>query len=229
MLYGQGFDAEEQARLEAACAAHGIALDKVGYAYGNPRPRPEYFLPDYDIAFAIGRSAIEAAASGCAVMPIVPQLAGALVLPETLEDWAAANFSPRYFTSAEVFDAEWLGRQLADHAPDRVAEVTRLVRARHDIERAVDAFEAVYAEAMAVDAPEGSGAEFARYLARMSVEMDAKWGELECRIVEDAATQERLAEMARALAAAEARAAALTDRLLDRDGPERHPLRPVAE
>ena len=215
LLYGQsGFGAGELRAVEAACEAHGMSLEKIGYAYGNPRPRPEYFLPQYDVVFAIGRSALEAMAAGAAVIPIVPQLAGVLVTPERFESLAASNFSPRYFKSAEVFEPDWLGRQLAEMTPDGVAEVTAKVRADHGLEGAMDRLLALYQRAMAASAPEGSGPDFAAYLTRMASEVDAMWGDLEVRKQEDRARVAELAKLEAKLEAAEVRNAALTDRLL---------------
>lgn len=215
VLYGHGgFSRAELETLESACADHGLALDKVGYPYDNPRPRPEYFLPDYDLAFAIGRCALEALASGCAVLPIVPQLAGSLVTPDTLDDWTASNFSPRYFTSAEVLGSDWLGREIARASVAAIREVSEQVRARHAIAPAIDAFEALYDRARDSDPIAGSGPEFARYMAAMAVETDAIWGELECRKVEDGAADARARDLERRLGQAERRVRWLTGRLL---------------
>ncbi|MGC1497524.1 MAG: glycosyltransferase family 4 protein [Sulfitobacter sp.] len=219
VLYGQaGFNTAELAMLEDACAANDISLDKVGYAYGNPRPRPEYFLPDYDIAFSIGRCAIEAMACGCAVIPIVPQLAGSLITLDTFDDWAASNFSPRYYRSANIMDAEWLRREVALITAQGVQQVTQKVRNEHAIDPAIDAFEALYERAMQADAPKGSGAEFSNYLTMMAKDMDAIWGDLECRKVDDLAAQARIRELEQAHAEAEKRVRDLTYLLLKDDG-----------
>ncbi|WP_425098357.1 glycosyltransferase [Tropicibacter sp. S64] len=176
VLFGQsGFYAHELAMLEKACTQNGLTLDKVGYAYGNPRPRPEYFLPDYDIAFAVGRSALEAMASGCAVIPIVPQLAGQRITAATLESWAASNYSPRYFTGADRFDTEWMARQLAAWDAADIAEVTAQVRRGNTLERGIDQFEALYGEAIREPRPAGGPSDYAGYLAWMTKEADALW------------------------------------------------------
>jgi hypothetical protein len=177
VLYGHGGHYPDELRLlEQACADNGLSLDKVGYPYGNPRPRPEYFLPDYDIAFAIGRCALEAMASGCGVIPIVPQLAGHRITAQTLDGWAEANFAPRYYTSADRFDSDWLKAELAAWNKDDVAEVTALVRQRFTLDVALDAFEAVYVKAIAAPAAVGERA-FAPYLEWLATEVDRIWGE----------------------------------------------------
>lgn len=215
VLYGQaGFHAEELAQLEQSCAENDLELDKVGPAYGNPRPRPEYFLPDYDVAFAIGRCAIEALACGCAVMPIVPQLAGSLVTAETFDEWANSNFSPRYFTSANVMDAKWLSGELARITPEGLHAVTQKTRAAHAIDHAITSFVDLYSRAVLADAPAGSGAEFAQYLGLMAPQMDAMWGELECRKVEDVDAQAKIRALEKKNDEAGHRIQRLTDRLL---------------
>ncbi len=178
VLFGQsGFYPHELEMLEQACADNGLALDKVGYAYGNPRPRPEYFLPDYDIAFAVGRSALEAMASGCAVIPIVPQLAGARITEDSLETWAASNYSPRYFTGADRFDSAWMAQQLQSWDPEDIAAVTQQVRQDFTLERAIDRLERLYEEAVQAPYDAGSQAAFASYLEWMAREADGLWAQ----------------------------------------------------
>ena len=63
---------QELRKLEAACASLDITLDKIGHAYGTHRSRPEIFLQKYDLVFAIGKCALEAIATGCAVIPVIP-------------------------------------------------------------------------------------------------------------------------------------------------------------
>ena len=54
--------------VREACATHGLALTEVGGAVGNLVPNLPDLYRDADIVFASGRSAFEAAASGCAVV-----------------------------------------------------------------------------------------------------------------------------------------------------------------
>src|SRR5262249_22968647 len=48
---GSGFSSDELLLLNNVCAEQGLSLEKIGYAYGNPRERPEVFLPNYDLVF----------------------------------------------------------------------------------------------------------------------------------------------------------------------------------
>lgn len=176
VLYGHGgFHPAELRVLEEACERNGLSLDKIGYPYGNPRPRPEYFLPDYDIAFAIGRCALEAMACGVAVIPVVPQLAGHMITTGTLDAWSEANYAPRYFTSADRFGAEWLRQELAGWDPAAVSAVTQEVRARFGLEEAMDAYEALYERTIAAGPSMAPDGEFGSYLEWLARDVDDMW------------------------------------------------------
>ena len=59
---------KEFAELRQACSRVGMSLDVVGAGVGRPEPAPERLLPQYDVIFAMGRSALEAMAVGCGVV-----------------------------------------------------------------------------------------------------------------------------------------------------------------
>ncbi|HSI64504.1 MAG TPA: glycosyltransferase, partial [Candidatus Saccharimonadia bacterium] len=172
----------EMEKLESACKNCGLSLDRVGYSHGNPNDRPEVFLQDYDVAFAIGKCALEAMACGCAVIPLLPGQAGRLITTETLDEYAFSNFSPRYFTSADQIDEAWLRTQTNLYHRDDVTQVTATVRGRYSlpsaVDRLVDCYERVMREPLP-DAPSGPDGELAAYLEKMGGEMDVIWGELE--------------------------------------------------
>ena len=181
LVFGNGaFSLDELARLEAACAENGLTLEKIGYAFGNPQPRPEVFLLDYDIVFAIGKCALEAMASGCAVITVLPGQAGGLVTPDNLSHWLHSNFSPRYYSSAAQITADWLRQEMCGYSPARVAEVTATVRAVHSLERCADRFERIYQEVVQEHASQPVVAqprELAPYLESIHAEVDSLWAE----------------------------------------------------
>ncbi len=175
LLYGgSGFTVDELLTLERACTAHGLSFEKIGYAYGNPRERPETFLPTFDMVFAIGRSALEALACGCAVIPIVPGQAGNLLTCANFDDYAFSNLSPRYFTSGRQIGTDWLAAELASYSPVRAAEVTSYVRSTRTLTGAVDQLEQAYCDAFDEHrrAPARTEREFAPYLETMSASVD---------------------------------------------------------
>jgi Glycosyltransferase Family 4 len=177
-----GLPLKELAKLESACREEGLSLDKIGMAYGTQQPRPEIFLLDYDLAFAVGKSALEALACGCAVIPVIPGQAGHLITMENFAEWAYANFSPRYYASAAQIDTQWLNGELRAYSPKTAAQVTAKVRGEYALSDAVDRLEKIYRGAIDDYTEQGPGpdvAEFAPYLERLSLEVDAMWKELE--------------------------------------------------
>ncbi len=177
LFHGAGLPDAELQMLERACGDAGLSLDKIGGAFGNPQTRPEVFLPEYDLVFAIGRSAIEAMACGCAVIPILPGLAGSMIDSGNFAQWAHSNFSPRYFTSAKRISTAWLEAELKHYDPNEILAVSAKVRREHGLDTAVTALENVYKNAISrfAETPYERRAEFSRYLERLSQEADALW------------------------------------------------------
>jgi len=178
LLFGEvWFNADELLRLERACFEAGMSLDKIGYPYGNPQERPEAFLQDYDLVFAIGRCAMEAIACGCAVITIVPKQGGELVTPENFDAWIFSNFSPVYGNSAVQIHAEWLKKELSKYSPESTAKVTARLRAEHELCGAVDKIEKIYLRTLDDYGSNKSdpAREFAPYLENLSLEVDSMW------------------------------------------------------
>ena len=175
---GSGFSSGELRRLEKACGERGISLEKIGYVYGNPIDRPEEFLPNFDLVFAIGRCAAEALACGCAVIPIVPGLAGHLITSENFDDLAFSNFSPRYFTSGSQISTDWLTTESERYSPETQAQVTSRVRNTRTLIGAVDQLEAIYNDVVddyTRNPSNPSEREFAPYLEKLSSTVDIMW------------------------------------------------------
>jgi hypothetical protein len=198
LLFGnKGFGESELLRLERACSEQGISLDKVGYPYGNPKERPEAFLPDYDLVFAIGRCAVEAIACGCAVIPVVPGQAGQLVTTENFADWVFSNFSPVYGTCATQIDGNWLRAELKKYSPADTSEVSARLRKENDLNSAISKIESIYQTAIEdyKNNKEPSATEFAPYLERMSLEVDAMWQRETSTKRREAQQEERIARL----------------------------------
>jgi len=175
---GSGFDPVELQYLEAICAQRGISLDRIGYAYDNHQEYPERFLQAYDLVFAIGKCAIEAMACGCAVIPLVPGLAGHLITPDNYAGWSFSNFSPRYFTAGTTLSAEWLDGELKQYAACKVAAVTEKLRTTRSLAATVDRLETIY-EAAIAEHRSGvrprAAREFSDYLEKLALEADTHW------------------------------------------------------
>lgn len=145
LLYGNAFiPASHVSRLQQACDRAGVRLDKVGAPFGNAIPAPEEVLPEYDLVFAIGRSALEAMACGCAVMPCSVRGCGPIVDPDSLEFWSRRNFT----VPGDIFPMEVkrIEKEIRRFDPGVAAEVTRRVRTVHSFDATCEALERLYAE-----------------------------------------------------------------------------------
>jgi hypothetical protein len=69
--------------VRAACDRAGLPVDAIGAGVGHSVERPDTVLPRYDLVFAKGRAAIEALASGAAVILCDAAGAGPLITPAT--------------------------------------------------------------------------------------------------------------------------------------------------
>lgn len=131
------------AKVRAACARHGIGFTHLSDLGGNLE-RPEEILPRYDLVFALGRSAREAASCGCAVMPVFSELALPIAAPANLKWLHHTGFSAPGIrgSTSEARIAELLGRYDAA----AVRQVSDWVRREYDLERFLDRLEREYAE-----------------------------------------------------------------------------------
>jgi len=179
LFQSSALSATELSELESGCAALGLELDKIGAAYGNSQSRPEMLLQQYDLVFASGKSALEAMATGCAVMTLAPTQAGALMTVENFNSWSFANFAPRYYSGATPINEAWLRRELALYSAENAAQVTAKVRRERTLKIAGDQLEGIYRTALESAVSEAAPAPFAAYLERMASEVDAMWVERE--------------------------------------------------
>lgn len=134
---------ENLAKLRQACEQRGLTLDLVGATFGRATVAPQDLLPEYDVVFAVGRCALEALASGCAVIPFSSVGAMPMVLPDTFERHAEINFAVP--ETVRPLTVEFLVQNLEQFDSGRVAEVTRLVRSRLGFEQTCHQFEELYA------------------------------------------------------------------------------------
>ena len=143
----------------------------------SPRERPESFFLDYDLVFAIGRSASEAIASGCAVITLVAGQAGQLVTPDNFEEMLSTNFIPIYGTSAGRIGYDWLKKELEKYSPTSTHQVTEEFRRKYNLVDGVTRLEELYTATLNHHHKNRTTtpAEFAPYLEKLSKEVDAMW------------------------------------------------------
>lgn len=144
------YEDEYLAALRAACARRDVALDVYGAGVERECAEPEKILHEYDIVFAKARTALEAAATGAAVIVYWRCRLGPVARSENLESLRRDNFGVRAMgpqLSAEEFGRE-VERLIASYDANDAAEVARRVRAVAGRENAADEILAIYEDTL---------------------------------------------------------------------------------
>jgi glycosyltransferase involved in cell wall biosynthesis len=134
-------------QLRAVCLERGISLDLVGESAGNPVEAPETLLPGYDLVFARGRAALEAMATGAAVIVCDVEGLAQLVTPESLDGLREGNFGRQVLVRPN--DRELLAAEIDRYDRDVAGEVSRAVRSTLSRDLVVPRIFELYREAMA--------------------------------------------------------------------------------
>lgn len=141
-------DNEHLKAAREACARHGLTLDVYGAGVGNVCVRPEETLRDYDVVFAKGRAALEAAATGAAVIVYWWRRLGPMVRTHDLDRLRTDGFGIRLMSpqlSPEEFGRA-IEQALEQYDPEDAAEVSRRVRASAGRDVAVSKLLELYEE-----------------------------------------------------------------------------------
>jgi Glycosyltransferase Family 4 len=128
--------------VQAAAASTGLSLDIIGNVQERWIARPEDVLPTYDIVFASGVSAMEAIASGCAVVVVGRTSCGEMVLPENYQRFRANNFT--IAVNSAPPDAAFIEAQLRRYSAEACARVSAQLRQEADHRIAMPKLEELY-------------------------------------------------------------------------------------
>lgn len=144
--YRHTLDSATVLAATAAAERCGLSLDVVGNVRERQIQAPETVLPTYDIVFASGVSAIDALASGCAVVVLGRTSCGELVLPDNYARYRRANFS--IAVNSPPPDAVAIEAQLRRYSADACAHVSAQLRRDADHRAALPVLEALYQQAI---------------------------------------------------------------------------------
>lgn len=166
-----GSDGPSAEALAAGAREAGMDLEWVGKASGRMVENPASWLATCEVVFASGRSAIEAMASGCGVIPISEETLGERVAPANFDRLAGINFCAE--PSDPPITRERVAERLRARDAPGAAEICARVRAEATLDRAVDRLEEFYREVLQAAAarPEDEAAErlaLARYLTELA-------------------------------------------------------------
>jgi hypothetical protein len=141
-----GRDSKTLAEIRQATEVSGLNLDCIGRCLERRIDNPEDVLPNYDLVFASGRSAIEALACGCAVIIIGMSSCGELVSANNFDRLRRANFS--IGANSPPPHAERVKKEIDSYAPDDCATVTERLRSDADSDQMIIHLEGIYDRAI---------------------------------------------------------------------------------
>ena len=158
-------------KIQEACRRAHIELDIIGLSSGHPCSRPEEILSSYDLVFAKARAALEALASGAAVITCDAEAFGCMVNTDNLESLRELNFGIR--TLNKTIDPEAIFNEIQKYDSDDAQKVSRRIRSSADKELVVDKLLALYQEvieeyACNVSNPQAEYKSAAAYLSWLS-------------------------------------------------------------
>jgi hypothetical protein len=172
LVFSNYVDPAQLRALRAACDEAGLALDVLGARAANTTARPEDVLPEYDLVFAKGRSALEALAVGAAVVLLGVERMGPLVASADFDRLRRWNFGTRAIQGP--VDPERVLREIRRYDAQDAARVSERLRREASFETALDALLGVYAEALeehgreAAPGPDLERRATARFLATLN-------------------------------------------------------------
>ncbi len=137
-------DSETVAAIREAASRRKLELDLIGHSFKRLTDNPEKVLPTYDIVFASGVSAIEAAVSGCAVVVLGRTSCGEMVQPENFKRYREANFS--IATNSPPPSVEKILAEIESYSPARCAKVTEQLREEADFRKIVARLVEIYSQ-----------------------------------------------------------------------------------
>lgn len=138
------------AAITAACAEAGLSLETAGASFGRVLQDPGLALPEYDVIFASGRSALESIACGCAVVPINKEQTGRWISPDHFGEALDLNFTLRPDGPTHAVPlTEVLSGIRAEGLPAMADHVRRTLT----LSTAVDHLETAYEEVLGLPVP----------------------------------------------------------------------------
>ena len=135
------------AAVREACAWQGITVDAIGESVGGAMAKPERVLGQYDLVFAKGRAAIEAIATGAAVVLCDAVGTGPLVTAGDFDRLRSLNFGFRALRNPVA--AATIASEVRRYDASDAARVCERLRDEAGADPAVDAIVDLYRETIA--------------------------------------------------------------------------------
>ena len=117
--------------IRKACRRKKIELDVIGIGAGTATKKPESILPHYDLVFAKARCALEAMASGCAVILCDFAGSGPMVSTQNFDALRRMNFGQGVLTNP--LRPEYLEKEMDHYDFSDAAQVSARIREEADL------------------------------------------------------------------------------------------------
>jgi hypothetical protein len=146
LFFHRSFDRQSSfaQELVKVFKTNGIELDLNLATHSSNTP--ELILNQYDIVLASGRSAIEAMAAGCAVMPVSDQAILEFVNLDNFEVYKKQNFSP--LASTPHFNIQYISDCIQKYDAHQVKLVCQKIRSENTLTQTAIQLEKIYIESI---------------------------------------------------------------------------------
>lgn len=134
--------------LKLACSEADLELHFMGSPYAPSTDDPHSLFLDYEVVFAAGRNAIEAAASGCGVIPISHRRVGEALTFSNLTRYIDCNFSARSYGYDLAITRENIKMQIDATRSTDHRELSQWIRDNLGMETTLPKWISIYQDAI---------------------------------------------------------------------------------
>lgn len=128
--------------IKEACLSQGIEIDLIGSGNGNATTTPENILEQYDIVFGKAKAAMEAMATGAAVIVCDFRGLAEFVTPENMLHYRKYNFGMKLMTNKIQTDS--IVREIKKYDAEKILKVSDFIRKEADFLSIVSQLENTY-------------------------------------------------------------------------------------
>ena len=128
--------------IKEACLSQGIEIDLIGSGNGNATTTPENILGQYDIIFGKAKAAIEAMATGAAVIICDFRGLAEIVTPENMLHYRKYNFGMKLMTNK--IQTDLIVREIKKYDAENILKVSNFIRKEADFLSIVSQLENTY-------------------------------------------------------------------------------------
>lgn len=129
--------------IKIACNKAGIGkINIIGAGSGNSINNVAEVIREYDIVFALGRSALEAMSVGCSVIVASPFGALGMITPENMS-LSLEHFGVSLLDSSKL-NVEFIFNEILKYDPYNSFNVAKWIRKNHNLASAADRYENIY-------------------------------------------------------------------------------------